>query len=218
MSCSRVIIEQRLADLELALKRQEELISSQKDAIRNLRDLIFVDQQNTGHTNMSSVSDVVAHASSGMVPPHHMAPSSVGYSTNPMNTSNAYDASVHQMSLPFAATPMNLPRLSQSNNTSMMMMSPNTAMHNNTINSAHNASVLGQRSFAAYTNNNSNNSAVNNSQVDFQHSNNTSHFDHNQDVSVFSQTNSGGGGGGGGSAFKRSRMEVKYSLCHYAIS
>lgn len=43
MSCSRVIIEQRLADLELALKRQEELILSQRDAIRNLRDLIALD-------------------------------------------------------------------------------------------------------------------------------------------------------------------------------
>lgn len=43
MSCSRVIIEQRLADLELALKRQEELIVSQRDAIRNLRDLIALD-------------------------------------------------------------------------------------------------------------------------------------------------------------------------------
>lgn len=38
--CSRLIIEQRLADLELALTRQEELVVSQREAIRGLRELI----------------------------------------------------------------------------------------------------------------------------------------------------------------------------------
>jgi hypothetical protein len=37
---SRVIIEQRLSDIELALKRQEELIYTQRDALRCLRDFI----------------------------------------------------------------------------------------------------------------------------------------------------------------------------------
>ena len=40
---SRVIIEQKLADLELALVRQEELMQSQRDAIRGLRDLISME-------------------------------------------------------------------------------------------------------------------------------------------------------------------------------
>lgn len=53
MSFSRIIIEQRLADLELALKRQEELIDSQRDAIRNLRDLIARDQLSNGLANVA---------------------------------------------------------------------------------------------------------------------------------------------------------------------
>jgi hypothetical protein len=40
---SRVIIEQKLADLELALVRQEELMQSQRETIRGLRDLITME-------------------------------------------------------------------------------------------------------------------------------------------------------------------------------
>lgn len=43
MSVSRVIIEQRLSDLEIALNRQEELIKTQKDALKNLRELIALE-------------------------------------------------------------------------------------------------------------------------------------------------------------------------------
>lgn len=48
MSISRVIIEQRLADLEIALNRQEELIKTQKEALRNLRELIALDSPANG--------------------------------------------------------------------------------------------------------------------------------------------------------------------------
>jgi len=44
--CSRVIIEQKIADLELALNRQEELIRSQKDVLRSLKDLITNEYNN----------------------------------------------------------------------------------------------------------------------------------------------------------------------------
>ncbi len=40
MMCSRVVIEQKIADLEIALNRQEELIRSQRDVLRGLKDLI----------------------------------------------------------------------------------------------------------------------------------------------------------------------------------
>jgi hypothetical protein len=56
--CSRVIIEQQLADLELALCRQEELISSQREAIKGLRELITLEyagkwKQTTASTSSS---------------------------------------------------------------------------------------------------------------------------------------------------------------------
>lgn len=52
--CHRLIIEQQIADLELALSRQEELIKSQKNVLKHLKDLIVMDWQQ----NKPSLSEV----------------------------------------------------------------------------------------------------------------------------------------------------------------
>jgi hypothetical protein len=95
MSCSRVIIEQRLADLELALKRQEELISSQRDAIRNLRDLIALDQ-NYSSNSMDAVNN-------SMNVPH-------------LNNGHLYSNSNNNASFTSLSAPMSLPRPNNHNN------------------------------------------------------------------------------------------------------
>lgn len=41
MLCSKVIIEQKMADLELAILRQEELIKSQREVISSLKELLY---------------------------------------------------------------------------------------------------------------------------------------------------------------------------------
>lgn len=78
MSFSRIIIEQRLADLELALKRQEELIDSQRDAIRNLRDLIARDQLSNGLATIA------------VPPPTHVAEVKTPLQGTAMNPSGPY--------------------------------------------------------------------------------------------------------------------------------
>lgn len=78
MSFSRIIIEQRLADLELALKRQEELIDSQRDAIRTLRDLIARDQLSNGLATVA------------IPPPAHVPEVNTPLQGTPMNPPGPY--------------------------------------------------------------------------------------------------------------------------------
>jgi hypothetical protein len=61
---SRVIVEQRLSDLELALDRQEELILSQRNVLKSLRELIFLEYQKNDGLSSSSAT----MASSSIVP------------------------------------------------------------------------------------------------------------------------------------------------------
>lgn len=60
---SRIIIEQKLADLELALARQDELIKSQREVIRGLKELIVLEYQNGWQATASPSTNVAVVSS-----------------------------------------------------------------------------------------------------------------------------------------------------------
>jgi hypothetical protein len=86
--CQRIIIEQQIADLELALARQEELIKSQRNVLKHLKDLILMEwQQNKSSDHLAASSNLTlpprpppsAHLQSSVIKPvkqkHHKTPS-----------------------------------------------------------------------------------------------------------------------------------------------
>jgi hypothetical protein len=86
--CQRIIIEQQIADLELALARQEELIKSQRNVLKHLKDLILMEwQQNKSSDHLAASSNLAlpprpppsAHLQSSVIKPvkqkHHKTPS-----------------------------------------------------------------------------------------------------------------------------------------------
>lgn len=134
MSFSRIIIEQRLADLELALKRQEELITSQRDAIKNLRDLIQLDQ--------NIVSNIVTGGMEHGTPTilhHSSSNASVASMYHSTYSSNHADASISHLNLPMAPpiAPMTLPR-------------PTHTPNNAESSPPGTASILGQRGYISF--------------------------------------------------------------------
>lgn len=89
---SRIIIEQKLADLELALARQDELIKSQREVIRGLKDLISMEYQNAWQGNVSAVPPSAA----AVLPPARAAHTTTTTSNSVVgNTKRSHDQVNH---------------------------------------------------------------------------------------------------------------------------
>lgn len=76
---SRLIIEQKIKDLELAFQRQEELLKSQREVLNSLKDLISmeldgVEDQSPLHTNRNDPSPSDVHYSAKEPTPVKAAP------------------------------------------------------------------------------------------------------------------------------------------------
>lgn len=70
--CSRLIIEQRIADLELALSRQEELILLQRNTLNGLKELIYAEARGNDYQIPSPVvrpsNNISFSATGGVIP------------------------------------------------------------------------------------------------------------------------------------------------------